>query len=385
MHRGKYFIQKKSKKLNIGEGKISGALSIFFSLISLGAVACFLFPEYLTTQDFRINYPLEVFRWLVFACLVFSFVFALLSFLLSKSIKMASLGMFISALAILLGGAGIEIKEFEQSLFSISLDWMLLEILVFSIVFIPIELFLPKRPEQTKFHPEWKTDLVYLFKAQLLIQYTAVAVKQPAELFFSGIGTEALQNSISSLPFMLQLFLAMFVADLFQYWIHRLFHGNSFLWRFHSIHHSIKYVDWISGSRLHLVDIFITRSISYIPLYILGFATDVFYVYVVFVSVQAVMAHANTSISFGFLKYCLVTPQYHHWHHSKDSKTHGGGGGGGGPFIDKLFGTYYLPNHEWPHEMGLINESFPSGYFRQQIYPFTHDPKSAQPNNPSTR
>jgi len=385
MHRGKYFIQKKSKKLNIGEGKISGALSIFFSLISLGAVACFLFPEYLTTQDFRINYPLEVFRWLVFACLVFSFVFALLSFLLSKSIKMASLGMFISALAILLGGAGIEIKEFEQSLFSISLDWMLLEILVFSIVFIPIELFLPKRPEQTKFHPEWKTDLVYLFKAQLLIQYTAVAVKQPAELFFSGIGTEALQNSISSLPFMLQLFLAMFVADLFQYWIHRLFHGNSFLWRFHSIHHSIKYVDWISGSRLHLVDIFITRSISYIPLYILGFATDVFYVYVVFVSVQAVMAHANTSISFGFLKYCLVTPQYHHWHHSKDSKTHNKNFAIHFPFIDKLFGTYYLPNHEWPHEMGLINESFPSGYFRQQIYPFTHDPKSAQPNNPSTR
>ena len=29
MHRGKYFMQKQSKKLNIGEGKISGASRIF--------------------------------------------------------------------------------------------------------------------------------------------------------------------------------------------------------------------------------------------------------------------------------------------------------------------------------------------------------------------
>jgi len=43
-------MHKKSRKFLIGEGRISGALSIFFSLISLGAVACFLFPEYLTTQ-----------------------------------------------------------------------------------------------------------------------------------------------------------------------------------------------------------------------------------------------------------------------------------------------------------------------------------------------
>ena len=128
--------------------------------------------------------------------------------------KNAFIGMSVSTVAILLGGSGIEVKEFEQSIFSISLDWMLLEILVLSLIFIPIEMFLPKRFEQTKFHPEWKTDLIYLFKAQLLVQYTAVAVKLPAELFFSDIGMEQLQNLVSHLPFLLQLFLAMFVACL---------------------------------------------------------------------------------------------------------------------------------------------------------------------------
>ena len=378
-------MNQEPKKIQLGEGTISGYLSIFFSLVSFGAVICFLFPEYFTTEEFRSYYPIAILRWVLFACLFFSFMFALLSILLSKRTKNAVIGMSISVLAILLGGTGIEVKEFEQSIFSISLDWMLLEILVLSLIFIPIEMFLPKRSEQTKFHPEWKTDLIYLFKAQLLVQYIAVAVKLPAELFFSDIGMEQVQNLVSYLPFLLQLFLAMFVADLFQYIAHRSFHVNSLLWRFHSVHHSIKYVDWISGSRLHMVDIFVTRSFSYIPLYVLGFSNDVFYVYVVIVAIQAVIAHANTRIPFGPLKYLLVTPQYHHWHHCKDQKFYNKNYAIHFPFIDKMFGTYYLPGNDWPQEMGLKNEKFPKGYFRQFIYPFIRDPKFFEPSNPSTR
>ena len=378
-------MNQEPKKIQLGEGTISAYLSIFFSLISFGAVICFLFPEYFTTEEFRSYYPIGMLRWILFACLFFSFMFALLSILLSKRTKHAFIGMSVSVLAILLGGTGIEVKEFEQSIFSISLDWMLLEILVLSLIFIPIEMFLPMRSEQTKFHPEWKTDLIYLFKAQLLVQYVAVAVKLPAELFFSDIGMEQVQNLVSYLPFLLQLFLAMFVADLFQYLAHRSFHVNSLLWRFHSVHHSIKYVDWIAGSRLHMVDIFVTRSFSYIPLYVLGFSNDVFYVYVVIVAIQAVIAHANTRIPFGFLKYLLVTPQYHHWHHCKDQKFYNKNYAIHFPFIDKMFGTYYLPGNDWPQEMGLKNEKFPKGYFRQFIYPFIRDPKFFEPTNPSTR
>ena len=301
------------KKAILGEGLISGYLSVFFSLLSFGAVLCFLFPEYLTTAEFRVNYPIDVFRWLIFGALTFSFLFAFLSLLLSKRAKYAFIGMSISLIAIILGGSNIEVQSFDQGVFSISLDWLILEILALSLIFIPLELFFPKRIEQSKFHPEWRTDLVYLFKAQLLIQYTAVAVKMPAELFFNDLGVSNLQAFIQELPFLFQLFLAMLVADLFQYFIHRLFHQNPFMWRFHAIHHSIKHVDWIAGSRLHLVDIFITRSFSYIPLYVLGFSNDVFYVYVIIVALQAVMAHTNSRISFGFLRYIFVTPQYHHW------------------------------------------------------------------------
>ena len=373
------------KKAILGEGRISGYLSIYFSLLSLGAVLCFLFPEYLTTAEFRIKYPIHIFRWMIFGGLVFSFIFAFLSLLLSKKAKLAFMGMAISVVAIILGGSNVEVESFSEGVFSISLDWLILEILALSLIFIPLELFFPKRESQSKFHPEWKTDLIYLFKAQLLIQYTAVVVKMPAELFFSGLGMNEVQYLVSDLPFLVQLFLAMLVADLAQYMVHRFFHANAFMWRFHSIHHSIRYVDWIAGSRLHLVDIFITRSFSYIPLYVLGFSNDVFYVYVVIVALQAVTAHSNIRFPFSLLKYVFVTPQYHHWHHSKAKETHDKNFAIHFPFIDKVFGTYHLPQEEWPEEMGLENANFPKGYFMQQIYPFFTDPKTSPIAEQSSR
>ena len=378
-------MNKENQKAILGEGLISGYLSIFFSSLSLGAVMCFLFPEYLTTAEFRINYPINIFRWMIFGSLIFSFVFAFLSLLLSKRAKLAFIGMSVSLVAIILGGSNIEVGSFDQGVFSLSLDWLILDILALSLIFVPLELFFPKRKQQSKFHPEWRTDLIYLFKAQLLIQYTAVAVKMPAELFFSDMGMNEVHYLVSSLPFIAQLFLAMFVADLFQYTMHRLFHVNPLMWRFHAVHHSIRYVDWIAGSRLHLVDIFITRSFSYIPLYVLGFSNEVFYVYVVIVALQAVTAHTNVRIPFGFLKYLFVTPQYHHWHHSKEKETHNKNFAIHFPFIDKIFGTYYLPSDKWPEEMGLEDESFPKGYLRQQIYPFIADPKISTPINQSQR
>ena len=126
------------KKAILGEGLISGYLSVFFSLLSFGAVLCFLFPEYLTTAEFRVNYPIDIFRWLIFGALTFSFLFAFLSLLLSKRAKYAFIGMSISLIAIILGGSNIEVQSFDQGVFSISLDWLILEILALSLIFIPL-------------------------------------------------------------------------------------------------------------------------------------------------------------------------------------------------------------------------------------------------------
>ena len=127
-----------AQRLRLGEGRISGYLSIFLAVISLGAVICFHFPEYFTTPEFRAVYSVAVLRWVLLAYLVLAFGFALTSFLLSGQTKPGLSGVLISALAIVLGGNTVEIDDFNQSIVSITLDWPLIDIPVLSAIFMPV-------------------------------------------------------------------------------------------------------------------------------------------------------------------------------------------------------------------------------------------------------
>lgn len=375
----------KKERLKVGEGKISGYLSIFVAIICLGITICAYYPEYLTTADFRSLYTPNFIKWSLLGALSLSFIFALVGFILSKKRKLGFIAIIIITLTILLGTGLPEYQEIDSKSFTVGLDWLLLDIFISAAIFIPIELFLPKRLNQPKFHAEWKTDLVYFIISHLLIQVTGIIVQQPAVFIFQNVGLSGLHEWVGNIWFVPQLFLALFVSDLFQWTGHYIFHKVPFLWRFHSVHHSTKDIDWLAGSRTHFVDLIAVRSIAYLPLYIFGFSTSVFATYVVIVSVQAVLAHANTRINFGIFKYIFVTPQFHHWHHSDDPKAYDKNFAIHFPFIDMVFGTYY-PLDDWPESTGLGDAKFPKGFVKQFVFPFIKNPsENNHLENPSER
>ena len=61
-------------ELKFGEGRISGAVSVFLGALSVIAVLCFHFPEYLTTPALRQSYPVEHLRDLLRAGMVLGVV-----------------------------------------------------------------------------------------------------------------------------------------------------------------------------------------------------------------------------------------------------------------------------------------------------------------------
>ena len=72
----------------------------------------------------------------------------------------------------------------------------------------------------------------------------------------------------------------------------------------------------------------------------------------------------------------LVTPQFHHWHHSattynKNYAVHL-------PIIDKMFGSYHLPVGEWPDEYGIEGNPVPDGYLAQLVHPIMPSVTSAE-------
>ena len=371
--------RRENRRMRMGEGRISGALAIFFGSISLGGVLCFLFPELLTTPEFRAQYDVDVLRVVLDGCIFTSLGFTLCSLMLNQNKLPGLIGGSLTLLALALGGAGIETGEIAGSPVYLSLDYLLLSLIATALVFVPLELFLPKNTEQTKFHAEWRTDLTYFVIAHLFVQAVAVLSQKPVWALLEGVSFDEVRGAVASLPFLAQVFLAVLIADLFQYGMHRLFHSVPYLWRFHAVHHSTRTMDWLAGSRLHLVDVFATRMMVYLPLYVLGFDQVVLLSYVAIVATHAVMNHTNTRLPYGPLEHLIVSPRIHHWHHSIEERAHNKNFAVHFPWIDKLFGTYYAPKGEWPEAVGLDDAAFPVGYVRQLIYPFRHDPLTEVP------
>ena len=52
----------------------------------------------------------------------------------------------------------------------IGLDWFLLDILLMTLIFSPIEVLWPAYPKQSVFRSEWLTDIVYFLSTHLPIQ-----------------------------------------------------------------------------------------------------------------------------------------------------------------------------------------------------------------------
>jgi len=167
-----------------------------------------------------------------------------------------------------------------------------------------------------------------------------------------------------------QFLLAILVADLAQYWIHRGFHKISFMWRFHAIHHSSKALDWIAGSRAHLVEDVVVRGGILIPM-MLVFPQSINVAYLLFVNFHATWAHCNFGPTIKWLEPYLIQPRFHHWHHTSQVESIDKNFAIHFPWIDKIFGTYYFPKDKWPDTYGLHDEKIPPGFWGQFFYPLT--------------
>ena len=359
-----------SEPTNAGSGWISGVLGVFFGLLGLGGALTLHFPALLTLPDARAHYPMTVMRLLIQGMIAAAFVCAAISAILRQRKVLALTAGLLAATALLIGGASTALPNEVGSSYGIGFDWFLLDLLVMTLVFVPVERFWPLHPKQKMFRPEWTTDAFYFVATHLPAQLLTFLMVAPALLLTKWLAIPRLAAFVQSWPYLVQLVAAIFVADLAQYCVHRMFHTVPFLWRFHSIHHSIKTLDWIAGSRSHFFDIVITRGLIMIPMMIVGFPQSVLAGYLVFVSFHATFCHTDFRPDAHWMERYFVTVRYHHWHHAADKNAVDVNFAIHLPFLDRLFGTHYLPKTAWPERYGLIDDTMPPGFFAQLMSPF---------------
>ncbi len=251
-------------------------------------------------------------------------------------------------------------------------------------VFVPLERLFALRQSKV-----WRAgmgvDLAYYFLSSLL---PAIILALPLAVMAAVLHRlmpPAWLGWSADLPLWARFALAIVVAEFGAYWGHRWTHQNSFLWRFHAVHHSAEHMDWLVNSRAHPVDLVFVRLCGLVPLTVLGLAqpgggTNIAIATAFITTFYGFFIHANIRWRFGPLEQLFATPAFHHWHHSRVDHINRNYATIF-PWMDRLFGTLHLPR-EWPDAYG-IEAPMPTDLTGQLLEPLSR-PRPALADPPQS-
>jgi sterol desaturase/sphingolipid hydroxylase (fatty acid hydroxylase superfamily) len=221
------------------------------------------------------------------------------------------------------------------------------------------------------------TDLLYWFVAPLFARVGRVLMLAAGlALCFGGKpGGFAL---VAGLPLWQQCLAILLIQDVLLYWIHRVFHTR-LAWRFHAVHHSPTVLDWMSAARSHLVNFLLSFVLADVVVLLLGFSPEALVALMPFNLLYSSMVHANLNWTFGPLRHVFASPVFHRWHHTAEGEGIDKNFAPTFPWLDVIFGTFYMPAGELPAKFGNGERDYPEDFWGQLVYPFRRkDPNPEQ-------
>jgi len=239
-------------------------------------------------------------------------------------------------------------------------------IIFLCVIFIPLErLFFFKK--QSIFRKGFFTDIIYFFTGNIISNLCTSLIIVIALFFKRYLPLFSLRDLLYQCPLIMQFILMLLIGEIGYYLSHRMLHEIPFLWRFHSIHHSTKYLDWLATTRVHPFDQIFTKICQFLPFYYLEFSANLLTLYLLWSASIAFFIHSNIRLNFGIINYIIVTPNLHQWHH--DREVINVNYSAQIPLLDLIFNTWYLPSKIKVNEYG-IKEKIPNNYLSQFMYPF---------------
>ena len=247
-----------------------------------------------------------------------------------------------------------------------------------SLFFFVLEVFAPWRKDQKKFRKDFWLDFFYMFFNFFLfslIIYNAaseVVVNLFSDLLAAFGVTNLVAIEVGSWPVWVQLLTLFVIRDFIHWNVHRLLHRVPFLWEFHKVHHSVEEMGFAAHLRFHWMENVVYNALQYIPLAMIGFGIDdYFIVYIVSLAIGH-FNHSNIRVPLGPLKYIFNNPQMHIWHHAKhwpEDFRYGINFGLSLSLWDYLFKTASIPHDGRDIELGFEDsEQFPTTFIAQNLH-----------------
>lgn len=146
------------------------------------------------------------------------------------------------------------------------------------------------------------------------------------------------------------ILIGVLALDFSSWLVHWVMHNQSFLWRFHVIHHSDTKVDVTTGLRHHPGDSLLRGIFFLLLIFFSGAPMYAVMIYQTLVVVSTAFTHANISLpkkADRALSWLFVSPNMHKVHHHWKQPYTDSNYGAVFSIWDRLFGTWtHLPSEE---------------------------------------
>ncbi|MCC6816140.1 MAG: sterol desaturase family protein [Saprospiraceae bacterium] len=263
----------------------------------------------------------------------------------------------------------------------LQLDWhnYFYWLLGISLLVWALEILFPWRKDQAIVRKDFFLDGFYMFFNFFilsLIGYSAIS-NVGVQLFNDLLGLVGIKNLVAirvhSLPVWLQYIIMFVLADFIQWNVHRLLHKSKWLWEFHKVHHSVEEMGFAAHLRFHWMETIVYKSIQYIPLAMIGFGIQDFFIIHIIAVIIGHLNHANLGWTYGPLKYVFNNPVMHLWHHAKNlpAGSNGVNFGLSLSLWDYLYKTAYVPSENPYEKLGFDQmDKFPKDFIHQEFYPW---------------
>jgi len=229
-----------------------------------------------------------------------------------------------------------------------------------------LERFRPHAPAWHKDLGDARTDWLHL-AANLAVSLSATAAYASAWRATGGLGA----GWPDSLPFAVECLLALVVADLGLYAVHRASHRVQWLWRLHAIHHSPRRVYWVNGQRRHVVHEILEGLPGFLALAALGAPPAVVACAFSAITIHLMYQHGNIEYRLGPLRHVFAVAEVHRWHHQRRWHDVQGNYGGVLALWDHVFGSVLPQRGDAPLDVGMDDEpDLPSDWLGQMRWPF---------------
>ena len=179
--------------------------------------------------------------------------------------------------------------------------------------------------------------------------------------------------ALLSLNFLTEAIICFLLLDFAYYWWHRFNHTNSFLWRFHSVHHLDTHVDVTTSLRFHFGELLLSSFYKVFLILVIGTPISIFIFFEIILSASTQFHHSNIKLPSrlnSVLMKIIVTPEYHANHHTVVKKTRDANYSSIFTIWDKIFFTLKDSNSIDRVYLGLNDRNNEFGIIANLKYPF---------------